>query len=76
MKFTRTLLGVAIGATSIGSPIMIHAEETSRTMEEVVVTSRRRDESQQDVPLSVTAWGAEAIERVKPTTLHQTSISE
>ncbi|MBO6701979.1 MAG: TonB-dependent receptor [Pseudomonadales bacterium] len=69
MKFTRTLLGVAIGATSIGSPIMIHAEETSRTMEEVVVTSRRRDESQQDVPLSVTAWGAEAIERVKPTTL-------
>lgn len=69
MKFTRTLLGVAIGATSIGSPIMVYAEETSRTMEEVVVTSRRRDESQQDVPLSVTAWGAEGIERVKPTTL-------
>jgi hypothetical protein len=38
-------------------------------MEEVVVTSRRRDESQQDVPLSVTAWGSEAIDQIKPTTL-------
>ena len=69
MKFTRNLLGVAIGLTSIGSPVTIYAEEKARVIEEVVVTSRRREESQQDVPLSVTAWGAEAIEQVKPTTL-------
>ena len=38
-------------------------------MEEVVVTSRRQEESVQDVPLSVTAFGEEAIERTKPNTL-------
>jgi len=70
MKFTRNILGVAVGLASIGGPVTVYAEEgSSRTMEEVVVTSRRKDESQQDVPLSVTAWGSEAIEQVKPTTL-------
>lgn len=70
MKLTRIVVGVGVALSGIGGPIQVYAqEESSRTMEEVVVTSRRRDESQQDVPLSVTAWGAEAIERVKPTTL-------
>ena len=69
MKYTRTLMGIAIGLTSVSGPVAIYAQEQARTMEEVVVTSRRREESQQDVPVSVTAWGAEAIEQVKPTTL-------
>ena len=43
--------------------------DDSGIIEEVVVTSRRRNESQQDVPASVTAFGAEAIEALKPTTL-------
>lgn len=43
--------------------------DRSGVIEEVIVTSRRRDESQQDVPLSVTAFGTEAIERLQPTTL-------
>ena len=47
----------------------IFAEQSSRAMEEVVVTSRRKDESVQDVPLSVTAFGEEAIEQMKPRTL-------
>ena len=38
-------------------------------IEEIVVTSRRRDESVQDVPLSVTALGAEELKRLQPTTL-------
>ena len=63
MKFTRNLLGVAIGLTSIGGPITIYAEEKARVIEEVVVTSRRREESQQDVPLSVTAWGPKRLSR-------------
>lgn len=69
MKFTRNLLGVAVGLASVGAPLTLHAEDTARGMEEVVVTSRRKDESQQDVPLSVTAWGSEAIDQIKPTTL-------
>ena len=44
-------------------------EASNAFMEEVVVTSRRRDETSQDVPLSVTAFNAEAIEQLKPTTL-------
>ena len=43
--------------------------DESGVIEEIVVTSRRRQESQQDVPLSVTAFAAEQIERLKPQTL-------
>jgi iron complex outermembrane receptor protein len=69
MKFTRNVLSVALGISAISSPALLQAAETARTMEEVVVTSRRKDESVQDVPLSVTAFGEEAIEQLKPTTL-------
>jgi len=34
-------------------------------LEEVTVTARKRDESAQDVPLSVTAYGAEQLEALK-----------
>ena len=44
-------------------------QDASGLIEEIVVTSRRRQESQQDVPLSVTAFGAEQIEQIKPQTL-------
>ena len=44
-------------------------QDGSGVIEEVVVTSRRRNETQQDVPASVTAFGLEAIEELKPRTL-------
>jgi iron complex outermembrane receptor protein len=70
MKFAQNVLGITIGVAAIGSPAIVFAEEgSSRAIEEVVVTSRRKDESQQDVPLSVTVWGSDQIEQVKPTTL-------
>jgi iron complex outermembrane receptor protein len=55
----------------ITTPAAAFAAEraSSALIEEIVVTSRRRDESQQDVPLSVTAFGMEALERLQPTTL-------
>ena len=56
MNMTRWYLGVALVFTSIVGNFSAYAEEEARDMEEVVVTSRRRDESQQDVPLSVTAF--------------------
>ncbi len=37
-------------------------------IEEIIVTSRRREESVQDVPISVTAFGEEQISRLMPTT--------
>ena len=69
MKITRFVLGVVFGLTAIASPTTLFAAEGAREMEEIVVTSRRKDESQQDVPLSVTAWGREQIDQIKPTTL-------
>ena len=71
MKLIRTIMGVAIGATVLQfySSVDIQAAETARDIEEIVVTSRRRNESQQDVPISVTAFGSERIDQLKPTTL-------
>ena len=68
MNKSRIAAIVAIMSAPITAPIVL-AEESSRAMEEVVVTSRRKDESVQDVPLSVTAFGQEAIDQIKPTTL-------
>jgi len=38
-------------------------------IEEIIVRTRKRDESLQDVPVAVTAFPAEAIERIAPSTL-------
>ena len=69
MKINSTVLFIAIVACTFYNPVTLYAEESSSEMEEVVVTSRRRDESAQDVPLSVTAFGSERIDQLKPTTL-------
>ena len=69
MKFRSSIMGVAFVLASMLNPGLVMAAEGARVMEEVVVTSRRQEESQQDVPLSVTAFGAERIEQLKPTTL-------
>jgi len=62
---------LAFGFTAAAqAPSGVAAEQdASGLIEEIVVTSRRRQESQQDVPLSVTAFGAERIEQVTPQTL-------
>ncbi len=39
-------------------------ESASRTLEEVVVTARRREESLADVPLSITAFSGEELARI------------
>ncbi len=62
--FAWALPGVAL-STLIG----VTAQADQGAIEEVIVTSRRTEESAQDVPLSVTAFGTEQIERLKPTTL-------
>ncbi len=72
------LLGVpaayVAAAFTLSSPAFAPAalaaeEDASGVIEEIIVTSRRRAESAQDVPLSVTAFGEERIEQIKPKTL-------
>ena len=57
-QYRALLLGSAIGAAFAGlAPSVVYAAETNGgTIEEVVVTARKRSESLQDVPLSVSAY--------------------
>lgn len=65
MKFGRlyTTSLFALLATAIAAPVA-HAQ-----VEEIIVTSRKRDERIQDVPVAVTAITQETINAVKPRTL-------
>ena len=58
----------AFGAP-VASTALAASADTSGSIEEIVVTSRRREESSQDIPLAVTAFGQEDIDRIKPDTL-------
>ncbi len=74
MRIPSFLTGGAMALSVLVQVPVAQAEEAtardeSGTIEEIVVTSRRREESQQDVPLSVTVFGEDAIESLKPKTL-------
>jgi len=56
-----TVLG--IGAAVLASPMDHSAFAQGASLEEIVVTARRRDESLLDIPLSLSAFTAEDIER-------------
>jgi iron complex outermembrane receptor protein len=59
----------AFAAAPLTSTAYGAESDTGGTIEEIVVTSRRRAESQQDVPLAVTAFNSDDIERISPDTL-------
>ena len=48
---------------SVLAPSIANAESGSAVIEEIVVTAQRREESQRDVPISLTAIGGDLIER-------------
>lgn len=56
------LAGMAAQAIPVAS-VQVSAQEAQRGLEEVIVTSRRTEEALQDVPLSITAMGEEALQR-------------
>jgi iron complex outermembrane recepter protein len=58
----------AVAATPV-VPAMAMERDRSGVIEELIVTSQRRAESIQDVPISVTAFNQEDIERISPRTL-------
>lgn len=64
MKFAK-LIGASAIALSIGHPAFAQdeAETTDYQNDEIVVTAQRQSESLQDVPIAVSAFNAEALER-------------
>lgn len=61
---------LAVLATISSAPVAYGAEQAEpRAIEEILVTSRRIEESEQDVPVAVTAFSTEAIDQIAPRTL-------
>ena len=58
-------VALALASTVTLAALPAHAQEESAELrlEEVTVTARKRAESVQDVPISITAFSAEAIEK-------------
>ena len=65
----RPLLLALLLATGAPGSSAIAAEESTGVIEEIVVTSRRVEESQQEIPVAVTAFTQDAIERIAPRSL-------
>ena len=61
MYYQRLLMPAVIALAVF--PVTTHAQQKSLQIEEVLVTSQRREESLQDVPISVAAFGAEGLEK-------------
>ncbi|WP_308366814.1 MULTISPECIES: TonB-dependent receptor domain-containing protein [unclassified Microbulbifer] len=63
--FNRNFLASSLALASLAGPgsHALAQEASVAQLEEVVVTARRRAENLQDVPISVTAMSAEALER-------------
>ncbi|HLF32512.1 MAG TPA: TonB-dependent receptor [Xanthomonadales bacterium] len=70
-KFTyppMLVIGLSLAIASIGSAMAQDedpptAPESKATLEEILVTARRRTEKLQDVPIAITALSAEALDR-------------
>lgn len=62
-KYCFPLFGLLLGVAPAGDLYSQQATGATALVDEIVVTARKREESIQDVPLSVSAITAEAIER-------------
>ena len=57
------LATIAVGAAPPAEPLVREAERRAAGIEEVIVTARRVSESLQDVPIAVSAFGADDLRR-------------
>lgn len=74
MNFRKTLLGSTGAAALIALTVMPEpAAAQSLTIEEITVTARRREESLQDTPLSITAFTADALRQRNITNIYDLS---
>lgn len=62
-RTVRTL--IALGSASLAIPTALAQDRDAGRLEEVTVTSQRTSERLQDVPISVTAFTAETMERLQ-----------
>lgn len=73
MRFLISALGLCTAMLLIAPATQVFAQgaqaDESGVIEEIVVTSRRRAETVQDVPISVTAFSERELDRLAPTTL-------
>ncbi|WP_419318440.1 TonB-dependent receptor [Caulobacter sp. ErkDOM-E] len=59
------LLGVSLVALIASSPAFAQSQTSSSTVEEIIVTATKREQTLQDVPVSVSVTGAQAVERAQ-----------
>ena len=69
------LLLAATLASPASAQEQAQAGTTASLLEEIVVTSRKREELAQDVPLSITAYNAEQLEALKVRNLEDLTVS-
>jgi iron complex outermembrane receptor protein len=62
LVFSASALALSVVGT-MPADAQTQTSETSFALEEITVTARKREESVQDIPLSITAFSAEAIEK-------------
>ncbi|NBU24858.1 MAG: TonB-dependent receptor [Gammaproteobacteria bacterium] len=72
MRSTRKVLAVAVGVAAILPGATAFAQDTKpqdsgNLLEEIVVTAQRREEKVQDVPIAISAFSAEQLERLNVT---------
>ncbi|MFM7625649.1 MAG: TonB-dependent receptor plug domain-containing protein, partial [Gammaproteobacteria bacterium] len=72
MSLNRKVLAAVIGAVSMLPAATAFAEDTKpqdsgSLLEEIVVTAQRREEKVQDVPIAISAFSAEQLERLNVT---------
>lgn len=58
----RTLLSLAVAGLLSSSLAFSQTEDSGFSIEEVVVTARKREESLQDTPISITAFSGDGLE--------------
>ena len=57
----KSLSGILLAVAVLYQPAPAPAQDSERILEEVVVTAQRREQSLQEVPVSVTAFTGEAL---------------
>ncbi|MET0377937.1 MAG: TonB-dependent receptor [Spongiibacteraceae bacterium] len=67
----RRSLNLAMAASfTVGGALIPMTLHAAATLEEMVVTARKREENVQDIPISVTAFASDALEKMGVTDFH------